>query len=188
MRNRRCVVVFVDLILFLSVQAAPKKRADNIVVEMQCKDTKTMPFLLLFSVSFLFCFSSLSFCSVHAETLLLHSRVLSASRNELWWWRFSSLLFAFLALVLAVFVALFVSDDPPTRLRLFALPLLVLVITGNKKSTQTARYHLLLISSLSAVLYPRFRRAAEAALVTPAHLRKSFETLYAHELLSDEEE
>ncbi len=123
-----------------AIRAAPKKRADNVITDMK----------------------------VHAENLLLHARVISAARNELWWWRTRALFTVFVALAVSVALVLLVSDEPGVRLRLAALPVVVLLV--------------------SLVLYPRYRRQAEAQFTTPAHLRGKFEQLYAAELLSDEEE
>ncbi len=95
---------------------------------------------------------------VHAENLMLHARVISAAR----------LFMLLLALGGAAAGAWFGAEELGTRLRLALAPLLLLL--------------------LALLLYPRYRRMREAELVTPAHLRHTFEHIYVKELLSDEEE
>jgi hypothetical protein len=122
------------------IRAAPKKRADNVITDMQ----------------------------VYAENLMLHARVISAARNELWWWRLRVLLLLAVTIGATAAGAWFGADDLGTRLRLLLVPVLILF--------------------LALIIYPRFRRARETELTAPGNLRRTFEQLYVKELMSDEEE
>ncbi len=78
-------------------------------------------------------------------------------------------IFAFLVvLLLGAVLVIFGAHDLAARVQLAVVPVLLLLA--------------------SFFIYPKLKKATERELTTPAHLRHTFEQLYANELLSDETE
>eukprot|EP01126_Amoeba_proteus_P023555 TRINITY_DN2365_c0_g2_i9.p1 TRINITY_DN2365_c0_g2~~TRINITY_DN2365_c0_g2_i9.p1 ORF type:complete len:338 (+),score=68.77 TRINITY_DN2365_c0_g2_i9:649-1662(+) len=125
------------------VREVPKKHADNIVTELKR----------------------------HTEHLLLHARIISAVRNEMWWWRLWTVFGMFLVVMLSVglLAYLYLLHKPRDHYELGLMVSMPIIVT-----------------LFCVFLYPLLRRAQHSSLITVEHLRKTFETIYATELLSAE--